>query len=67
MSEAAKGDQWAVEVQVNGESVPLIKPFIHDMIGGSMEGLLAALRGVDSPDQLQIRAVRLDSNDTPSP
>ena len=62
---ASTGDgKWQVEVRVDGEPVELGRAFIHEMIGSSVEGLLAALRGVDDPSKIEIHAVRMGSDDS---
>ncbi len=63
MSTVDRGNSWQVEVSVDGKSVPLYKQFIHDMIGASVDGLVEELRGVDTPLEINVRVVRLDSNE----
>ena len=66
MSASADDSQWQVEIRVDGQVVELNRSFIHDMIGSSVEGLLTALRGVDDPKQIEIRAVRSVGDDSES-
>ena len=57
-----RGMRWKVVVDVDGKSLP-IKEFLHDMIGGTVVGLLTALRGVDAPKRvrLDVRRVSRDA------
>lgn len=57
-----RGMRWEVVVDVDGKSLP-IKEFLHDMIGGTVVGLLTALRGVDAPKRvrLDVRRVSRDA------
>ena len=57
-----RGIRWEVVVDVDGKSLP-IKEFLHDMIGGTVVGLLTALRGVDAPKRvrLDVRRVSRDA------
>jgi len=48
-----RGARYAVTVRVDGQELTL-KRFLHDMIGGSITGLLSELRGVDAADSVVI-------------
>jgi hypothetical protein len=53
-----RGTRFAVAVTIDGKSLPL-KEFLHDMIGGSVCGLLEALRDVDAPKRMTVDVRRL--------
>jgi len=52
------GFHYAVEVQLDGNTLPL-KTFLHDMIGGSVMGLLSGLRDGEAQKEVQIRVRRV--------
>ena len=51
------GDRFTVRLEVDGIPLPL-KPFLHDLIGGALDGLVRGLRGVDDPRRIQIDVER---------
>jgi len=53
-----RGATWAVEITVDGARLEL-KEFLHDVVGGAVDGLLSGLRGVDRPTSIRIDARRL--------
>jgi hypothetical protein len=52
------GFHYAVEVQLDGNALPL-KTFLHDMIGGAVMGLLSGLRDGEAQREVQIRVRRV--------
>jgi hypothetical protein len=47
------------EVSLEVDGVPFtLKPFIHDMLGGGIMGLIEGLKGVDQPRAVEVRVVR---------
>ena len=50
----ASGIRFAVELTIDGRRLPL-KQFLHDMIGGAVEGLVSGLR-----DGGAARSIRID-------
>lgn len=52
--------RFQVEVVIDGRSVPL-KPFLHNMLGGALEGLVHGLKGVDGPQTISIRSTKIDA------
>ena len=53
-----RGVRYAVQVRVDGRELAL-KEFLHDVIGGSIDGMLRALREVDEPRNIRIDVTRL--------
>ena len=52
------GRQFAVTIRVDGATVPL-KAFLHDLIGGSVTGLLRGLHNVaDDPTTVEVEVRR---------
>lgn len=58
-----RGVRHAVEVSVDGTPLPL-KEFLHDILGGTVVGLVSALRG-GSPAREIVVTVRLLDASTP--
>lgn len=53
-----RGREYAVTITVDGRSIPL-KVFLHDLVGGSLVGLLRGLRGVpDDPETVEVEVRR---------
>jgi hypothetical protein len=55
---SSRGVRFAVKVEVDGTSIEL-KEFLHDVIGGAVDGLLAGLRAVDHPKSIKVDVTRL--------
>lgn len=53
-----KGVRYSVSVVVDGRPLEL-KEFLHDVIGGAVDGMLSALRDVESPKNIRIDVTRL--------
>lgn len=53
-----KGVRYAVKVVVDGRSLEL-KEFLHDVIGGAVDGMMGGLRDVESPRSIRIDVTRL--------
>jgi hypothetical protein len=53
-----KGVRYAVKVVVDGRELEL-KEFLHDVIGGAVDGMVGALRDVESPRHLRVDVTRL--------
>ena len=52
------GNQYAVNLTVDGKTIPL-KVFLHDLIGGAVTGLLQGLHNVPSdPSEVVIEVRR---------
>ncbi len=51
------GKRFRVVLHVDGRRLEL-KEFIHDMVGGSVAGLVEALRGVDHPRSIKLEIDR---------
>ena len=54
----ASGVKYAVVIEVDGVRLDL-KEFLHDVGGGSVDGLWAGLRGVDAPRRIRVDVERL--------
>jgi hypothetical protein len=52
-----EGVRYAVEVRVDGRKLAL-KEFLHDVIGGAVDGMVGALRGVDAPRTIRVDVTR---------
>lgn len=50
---------FRVEVKIDGRDVPL-KPFLHEMFGGAVRGLVTGLKDVTDPRVIEMRVVCLD-------
>lgn len=55
---AREGLNYSVRIVADGRSIPL-KEFLHDMIGGSVVGLVSGLRGVGEIGSVSIHVERL--------
>jgi hypothetical protein len=53
-----EGVHFSVEVVVDGKKL-VLKEFLHDVIGGTVYGMLSGLRDVESPRTLRIDVTRL--------
>jgi hypothetical protein len=53
-----RGVRYAVAVVVDGKRLEL-KEFLHDLIGGAIEGMLSGLREVDEPRTVRVDVTRL--------
>jgi len=53
-----QGVRYAVEVRVDGKKLEL-KEFLHDLIGGAIDGMLSGLREVEAPKSLRVDVTRL--------
>lgn len=53
--------RFQVELTIDGRPMPL-KPFLHDMIGGAVEGLCSGLKDVDHPQTIEVRVVRQNAD-----
>ncbi|MEZ6194350.1 MAG: hypothetical protein R3F20_01275 [Planctomycetota bacterium] len=51
------GPRYKVELVVDGERMPL-RSFIHDVVGGTVQGLVAGLKGAEGADRIEIRIER---------
>jgi hypothetical protein len=51
------GVKYAVVVEIDGRRLEL-KEFLHDVVGGAVDGLLGALRGVDAPRRIRVDVER---------
>jgi hypothetical protein len=49
--------RYAVKVTVDGRSLEL-KEFLHDVIGGAVDGMVRALRDVDAPRTIRVDVTR---------
>jgi hypothetical protein len=49
---------FSVEIVVDGKKLEL-KEFLHDLIGGSITGMLAGLRDVETPRKVRVDVTRL--------
>lgn len=55
---APQGVRYAVTVSVDGKPLEL-REFLHDVIGGAVDGMLAGLRTVDRPKTIRLDVTRL--------
>jgi hypothetical protein len=53
-----RGVHYAVQVRVDGRELAL-KEFLHDVIGGAVDGMVRALRDVDEPRTIRVDVTRL--------
>jgi hypothetical protein len=53
-----RGIHYAVELTVDGKKLEL-KEFLHDLIGGAVDGMLRGLRDVDAPRRIRVDVTRL--------
>lgn len=53
-----RGQRFAVTVRVDDRELPL-KLFLHDMIGGSIVGLLSGLRDAEARRRIEIEVRKL--------
>jgi hypothetical protein len=53
-----RGARYAIKVRVDGKPLEL-KEFLHDVIGGAVDGMLGALRDVEAPRSITIDVTRL--------
>jgi hypothetical protein len=53
-----EGTRYRVEVVVDGRKLAL-KEFLHDLIGGAIDGMLRGLRDVESPRRVRVDVRRL--------
>lgn len=51
------GPEFKVELTVDGRRLPL-KAFLHDIIGGSVAGMVRGLEGTDALREIDIRIRR---------
>ena len=51
--------RFSIELTIDGVTHSL-KPFIHEMIGGAVMGLVQGLKGVDDPRQVTVRVERVE-------
>ncbi len=56
------GPRYRVQLRVDGEVLPL-KAFIHDLIGGSLMGMLEGLKATDDVDVVEIRIEKRGRDD----
>lgn len=54
----AAGVKYAVVIEVDGVRLDL-KEFLHDVVGGAVDGLLGGFRGVESPRRIRVDVERL--------
>jgi hypothetical protein len=54
---APEGVEYAVVVEVDGRKL-VLKEFLHDVIGGAVDGMLRALRDVDAPKHVRVDVTR---------
>ena len=57
--QAPRGPEFKVELSVDGQRLPL-KAFLHDVIGGSISGLVDGLRDPSegTHDLIEVRVIR---------
>ena len=55
---STKGVRYAVRVGVDGRRLEL-KEFLHDVIGGAVDGMLDGLREVNRPRKIRLEITRL--------
>jgi hypothetical protein len=53
-----RGTRYAVKAVVDGRELEL-KEFLHDLIGGAVDGMLGGLRDVESPRTIRLDVTRL--------
>lgn len=51
--------RFRVLLRINGRSTPL-KPFIHDIIGGGVLGMIDGLKGADDIETVEVRVEARD-------
>ena len=51
--------RFRVRLVVDGRELPL-KPFIHEMIGGAVMGLVDGLKGVEHPLRIELEVERIE-------
>jgi hypothetical protein len=57
-SVSPRGTRYSVEVRVDGKKLEL-KEFLHDLIGGAIDGMLGGLREVENPRTVRVDVERL--------
>jgi len=53
-----RGTRYAVRAVVDGKELEL-KEFLHDLIGGAVDGMLQGLRDVEAPRTIVLDVTRL--------
>jgi hypothetical protein len=53
-----RGTRYAVKAVVDGRELEF-KEFLHDLIGGAVDGMLEGLRDVDAPKSIRLDVERL--------
>jgi hypothetical protein len=53
-----RGTRYAVKAVVDGKELEL-KEFLHDLIGGAVDGMLQGLRDVEAPKTITLDVTRL--------
>ncbi len=56
---ASRGISFEVAISVDGKPLPL-KEFLHDLLGGAINGMVTALHGVDNPRRIEV-SIRLNN------